>query len=545
MEDTNFFQDSTEIVRHFLQTVVAVDDNLHFDANPDEKVTGNLIEPDDDNGIGAQETDETISPINNAQHKLNYSQLSSQFAKQGIICSGLLIQNPTHQDAKNEIFQSSKNADVAILDWEMGDKGGLALSVINDLITFDKHENGRIRLIAIYTAENIDKIKHHICEDLKQHGYHAEVKDESIFITEQLFNSWKIVIVSKAHLYEHDLPNYLINSFTELTVGLLSNTALSAITEIRKATHHLIYQFHHSLDPAYLSHVFGLLSQKDMKSHAHETAFDYSAELLTEEIRSILQCSPRLRATLSEEKIKKWPLHINTDNNDEFFNILVNETSKKLGTELCIELLSTESNLKTVLKSVGYESDALKGMDRNPVVFSHSASEIEINERLCYIENVRNITDIESIYLKLGTIIREIETDKFFFCTQPLCDSIRLKKDTYFPLLEVLKAPDEKHFTHVIRVSGELTPLIIKAKPTKIRSAIFKINTIKKKVVPNKEGGRYILEAKSPFSNTDIKFEWICELKSTVSQSIINELAAQSARVGTDTFEYLRQKQRH
>ncbi|HGY7412124.1 TPA: hypothetical protein ACNTE8_005437, partial [Escherichia coli] len=68
--------------------------------------------------------------------------------------------------------------------------------------------------------------------------------------------------------YEKDLPNVLIKKFTNLTAGLLSNAALSCISEIREKTHGILTKYNNKLDTAYVSHILNLIKSKESRAYA-------------------------------------------------------------------------------------------------------------------------------------------------------------------------------------------------------------------------------------------------------------------------------------
>jgi hypothetical protein len=76
-----------------------------------------------------------------------------------------------------------------------------------------------------------------------------------------------------------------------------------------------------------------------------------------------------------------------------------------------------------------------------------------------------------------------------------------------------------------------------------IKSMPFLANEDKKTVL-SVINGNGVPEFLSGTSEEPVLYEWYGEFKSTISQAIVNGLAAQLARVGLDSFEWLRQKQK-
>ena len=272
-EGISFLNHSKKITEHFLQSVVAVDDNMEFRSRQLE-ISEDLVEPDEDDHFGSIEPkdDREKAPL---KHKLYYQDLSLEFAKRGIVCGGFSPTDDTHTSL-DAIVNTSKNADITILDWQMqiaGEDGKLAVDTIKKIAELDIKDGGRTRLICIYTAENADDVAQVLASSVEDLTPSKEKL--TISFNKTGLSHWKIEIVNKDK-QEVDLCEYLINSFTNLTAGLLSNAALSAIAAIRDNTHHLLHKFNKELDPAYLSHVLGLISSPDMREQANDVAFDLS-----------------------------------------------------------------------------------------------------------------------------------------------------------------------------------------------------------------------------------------------------------------------------
>jgi hypothetical protein len=404
-----------------------------------------------------------------------------------------------------------------------------------------------LRLIAIYTAENIPEVILALMNSLNT-NFSPRQEGETITFDDNKLAHWKITIVSKDTL-EDELVSKLISSFSHLTAGLLSNAALSAISDIRDKTHNILHRFNQSLDPAYLSHVLGLQSLPAMREQAHEVAFDYAVDLISEELKSELQTSSKVKASLSKETIECWPEHISPDAERNSFNL-------KIGTPNAVTfnsskmkklLIASSEDLERVLKD---EIQVPEIEGKKPAIqrFKNEAIQLTLNDNLtapllelCAIETSRR--DINTVgshipVLKQGAVLKNRESEEFFVCIQPLCDSVRLTGPTNFPLLKISKV--SKSFSHVLRNKNDHLKLNIRPAPKEIRTYNFDPDVEKRVVKAAKEGGEFLFKAKLEGSDKVITFEWCGEFKQAVSQAIIYGLAAQLSRVGLDTFEWLR-----
>jgi hypothetical protein len=546
--EKSFIDYSKEIAERFLQTVVAVDDSLSFSDDTDTDIE--IVEPDEDSGLGTGlDNPAVISP---QKHSLNYQALSLAFANKGIICSGLM---PTvdQQNSINMIFQSSKNADITILDWQMDGRnqhGTLATSAIKKLAANDIAEGGRLRVIAIYTGAAPATIAEALHDSLRT-DFEAQIDNTTIKLSKASLEHWQIIVINKNSKNEEQLTSNLIESFTELTAGLLSNAALATITDIREKTHNFLHKFNNKLDPAYLSHVLGLISSPDMREHAHEVAFDYAVELMSEELKSGIQISPRIKNSLTSEILLSWPGYVNKEQEDNFFNITVGDLEPvEFGTTRLREFIAatTEEELTaTLLKAptLGkpkritdrFEKLAIKLMIRGEDDIAHSElSAIECLRRDC--QSVGSHIPV----LKLGTILRCLDTEEYLICVQPVCDSVRISDITNFMFLAVDDVDSNKSFSHVLRVNeSKFTNLCVNPVASYIRNFKFEPDGSCRVIKADNHNKTYYFHDFPSYGDSRT-FKWLGELKQGVAQAISNTLGAKISRVGYDSFEWLRQK---
>ena len=549
MEPRNFLDISKQVVESFIQSVVAVDDRMQFDTRPILQVATELEEPDEEVfGVINDSTDSTALTVDQ-EHNLYYQDLSSAFANKGIVCSGFKPVGDS-ETTISSIVASSRNADVTILDWQMDDAqkaGTLATAAIREIIESDIKEGGRLRLITIYTADDLPTVLEALKNSLNERG--ALISEEHICFHDDILKFCKIDVISKENT-ELELTEQVVISFTHLTAGLLSNAALSAITDLRNRTHNILYKFNKNLDPAYLSHVLGLISSPDMREQAHEVAFDYAVELLSEEIKSELQTSKIVKTSLSRDTLSLWPEHVNHANSNEYFALKIGTSeSVKFGSERMSSLLTTSSEEQ--LLQVLNEGPAL-GLDENrpPIdVFKKENIELSVDNKaatthhleLSAIQCVRRDLKTNGSHtpvMKQGTIIKD--GSKFYVCIQPLCDSVRLNENTNFTFLRISKVRAGKPFSHVVRGNGGSEHLRLCIQPSSKRLNVFNFAPCGDTKVIKASLDQHKLIFNEVVSGRN--FEWCGEFKQAVAQEIVNSVSASLARVGFDSFEWLRMK---
>ncbi|EME9802095.1 hypothetical protein V1336_001900 [Vibrio alginolyticus] len=542
----SFKENSKKITQHFLQSVVAVDDHIRFESRPTE--IDELIEPEEsDFGTFDASAQQAGAPLS---HELYYQDLSHSFASKGVVCGGFSPQESDLDSSLEAVVNTSKNSDITILDWQMkiaGADGEFATNTIIELSNNDADEGGRTRLICIYTAEDTGAV----ANTLKQSLTHLtpSLKNTTMMFGSPNFTHWKIEVVNKGDIQEADLCDFLIDSFTELTAGLLSNATLSSIASIRDNTHNLLHKFNKELDTAYLSHVLGLISSPDMREQANEVAFDYAVDLISEELKSELQTSQIVKNSLSEDVLMSWPRSMSRRPKAKRFRIKMGEDKVEFN-HLTMEKLisaSKEEDLIAVL-----EGDlGIEGNDKASVIDIFNKALIQLNFDkydtkplldLCSLESTRrDIVNLKEHIpaLKQGTLIQN--NGKYYICIQPVCDTVRLAGGQSFTFIEASISSSD--FTHVMKSRQGHLKLKIKPSAKKIKTINFTANVETKTILSDiNENGVPCFYG--TLNEGQVTFEWCGEFKFAISQAIVNGLASQLARVGLDSFEWLRQKQK-
>ena len=554
---TSFFEESRSIAEAFIQTVVAVDDNICFGTSSNSLISSDLQVnvPDEDSGLGINSggIDDLNLTAPELSSDLNYQELSACFADKSILCSALKVYEGENGEQKTieATFNIAKKADITILDWQMesdsSDFGKIAKSSVTKLLEYDVERNGRLRLILIYTSETISTVLAQLCSALNNFGSSIKNDREVVFsgINLQLC---KIVVINKQENIE-SLVDKSIDEFALMTCGLLSNATLAAITEIRDKTHHHLYQFNRKLDAAYVSHVLGLISSPAMRENAHEVAFDYAIDLLAEELKSDLQVSTRVKKSLSKDILQIWPDFIQEKDPQTEFKFKIGDLP---------EVPVTLDRMKRIL-SVTEKVEFEKILEEEPqfpvaaelrsisktfsdkhIQFMFGQDSLNEHLQLSAIQCTRRSIDTLGTYiptLKQGVILKRRSNGKYYVCIQPLCDSVRLTCGTNFTFLRISKVQNTKPMTHVIHsLMSSYLSFDIQATSKNIFMAQFEPDLDEKIVKAERLNQNFI------FKSGEEVFEWQGEFKQPIFQSLVNDVSASLARIGFDSFEWLRQR---
>ncbi|MFB4357160.1 response regulator receiver domain [Pantoea sp. BS_4] len=563
-----FFESSKDIVKNFLNSVVAVDDGLFLGKSRNsphiqspvniESDSDSFDAPENDTGLGIYNGDFGFSEQDvsflEESHQLDYQSLSLAFAEHGINCCGFIPDALRFQSidiASTKIMECARRADITILDWSMdhdfnAEPGTLAKASIEKIINNDQEQSGRLRLIVIYTAEQdinaiASNIKNHL-HSSDSNGIKAKLKSNNITFKNSDLEFCQITVIKKDETIEQ-LKDSVIDLFTMLTIGLLSNATLSALGELRDKTHHILHTFNKNLDPAYVSHVLGLLSSPEVREKAHEVAFDYATEIISEEFKSTLQTSHKIKSNLSISKLKQWADKIAKTEPNNLIRINIAKNEINITSDRMKRLLeaSTEVGLQAILSEQPVICN-LKNFRNSLIQINLTGKNHFPHEHLSSIECKRR--DVLSLKLdnhaptiKQGTIVQK-GTD-YFICMQPLCDTVRIHEDRNFIFLKIIKVDSSSGFTHVIRDSKNgFLKFNIKPGSKNLQLFTFSPDTESNTIKAVIHRDKYKIKYKN--GNRESFLIWHGELKATVAQAIANKLAEQISRVGLDTNEWLR-----
>lgn len=510
-----FLEQSKQIANEFIQNIVFVDDKAYTD-------------------------DKTA----NAFSALD---ISMTFAKTGKICA---IYAPKSTSDINDYHKVLKKADVVILDWYLNiendrlqpldpnadadndePRGEFTLSLISELLG-----SKMLKLLIIYTGEtNLPEITDSIYQKLDKGIFEKGdccVKSPYAKIlvrakaqdTEKQF-AYNPQLKNKIVSYDN-LPKLIIDEFTDMTNGLLSNFALSSISTIRKNTSRMLSVFSPKLDPAYLGHKLLLGNPSDSKSLLTKLFGDAISELL--EATDIN----------TGDWINNW-----IEERIEDKDLVINKTTIPRTKDLLKKMLvSEQTDIKDKYKECsGRDMPSILRLKTAKLFECEGIDTEESNIDFAILTHHKNIfqPQIEAPILTLGTIIKDTKASKdpknkaplYYICIQQRCDTVRVKEEArrflFLPLIS----------------EGEQHPLIIQKGLTMFPvKTSFSLRTIKFSPLAGSTIIQAISKGEKYFfqSYHNEEYEWIVDLKEMHAQRIVNSYCAELSRVGLNESEWLR-----
>jgi len=531
-QDLEFFKTSKEIVENYLQSVVIIDDQFAIiNDNPVQlKTPKNKTRSTSEKGNEKTQRD----PINNTR-VVDVQEVVKGFAEKGIICSIYPFQGKDKIDEK--ITNLAIKSDVVIIDWSLlNDNGELCLELLKRIEDTTNSEIEQIKLIVIYTAEGNIGGKNGVSENILGHFTSNKIKkvdDDDLRLS---LGSTHIVILAKKGTkvpieYEDnvvsntELAEHVSREFTLMTMGIVSNTVIKALSQVRKNSFKLISKFSRDLDAPYLTHRSSIEHPEDAEG--------FLVQLIASEFLAILD-EGNISDTVKIEILDQWVIFQQACNNK--FKYIINDETKKVLSEINLHALFEQGIKETWGNlNIGKPNAAIKGSLLTNMLNNHSSSSEKPDEKFAIMTTTRTFYEEMKPRLISGTIIKDANK-KYWVCIQPLCDCGKIENKRAFPFLPLVSGNKEDGFDTILKDDKEILYFQSNKKPQDLKMITFEQKNDSKNMIYG-EGQK----GKFYFQDTDQKkYTWVGELKHKHALRISNVFAGNLSRVGVDESEWLR-----
>lgn len=459
--------------------------------------------------------------------------LADAFLDKKIVCGVLKpIATDGTKDVVSRAVKAAEVADIVILDWLLRPTdNSLALSILEEILQGDKKQNGRLRLIVVYTsAAPLDERREELKTFLEGKGFKCAAPDPEILIVANCRIRFVLKHDGKHGMPVQELPDLSIEEFAKHSNGLLSNFALLGIAALREATHHLLAVLDRRLDPAFVGHRMMIGDADD--AHA------FAMSLFMTQLKSVLSQPDRLGNSLGDEEIVAWF--------EDRFN--VDDVEKKL-----IDLKAPKNDLRNQIVAPGWKKKAtahysalfLPEAERLGAAIADVEARVsrDFSRLATYVREFEGPHPLPGGWLPrltLGSMVRlEGDTPKYLLCVQPACDTVRIDGSRFFPFIELEKSDDRVDYL-VVRGDAEPSVRGVNGRPGGRHYDEFKADDQKKCVLASQilDGTKttgFVFE-----STAGRNYTWLGDISSMKAQRVAVELAGALSRVGLDEFEWLR-----
>lgn len=530
--------------KRFLKTAIVIDDDIIAPTEPAE--IGDVEEPDflareeEPPPAAAGDVEEEVRAKEEGAKpeppsELQIKPLADAFLDNQIVC-GVLKPIPTDDDDKvvARAVRAAEVADIVIVDWYLrrGD-ATLALRILSETLKGDRSLKGRLRSILVYTSavplnERRDELEKHLkkqgieCTPVEGDDALIEAEDCRIRFVQKLDGELGSPVES--------LPKLAVEEFSRLSSGLLSNFALLGIGALRDATHHLLATFDRRLDPAFVGHRM-LLRDAD-------GARGLAMALFMLQIKGILSLPDHLGASLNNDELEAWF--------DDRFNFAEADARLK---DLGVERAALRRGL---LEGVG------KPKDLHPALFVPEAQRLasdakKIEEEFSkdfarlatYVREFKGFNPLPADWLPtltLGSVVKHTngEGTRYLMCVQPLCDTVRVEDERYFPFIELVNGKSDKNTENLaLQDEGKTIVVKVNSKAGARHYEKFKPDTVTQSVRAEAvvEGEKIVGYT---FTGGGRNYAWLGDVDAMKAQRIAVDLSGTLARVGIDEYEWLR-----
>jgi hypothetical protein len=536
-------------VKKFLKTAVVIDNQPYVkNTKPSTEPTPHLVQPTD-SGMGEESyklVAPPTSPVDRAgAHDLDIRRISDVFAESGVACAFVL---PDDDDTdldkiKSRVLLATKPADIVVIDWYLRPQdSSLTLQLLQEMAASDQAENGRMRLLCVYTGENLDT---GIYEDVKKYlrdgGLSLQDVPGADYCAKN--DNFLVILLNKSSVPAETLPLKLINLFSYLADGLVPAFALAAIGAIRRNTHHMLTRFGSNLDAAYISNRLITNPPGDVA--------ELMRDLLVSECDNALGLDSIADEYLEQSTISKWL------NNKDLKPLSFQVGQGEAKTTVSIDRSAIDGLLKYGISDHGFKID---DSNKKPFPEKHrskvshilsGSSELSHKSENAFARLVAfrreafgfpiPTADSWKPSLTTGTLLKYKDgaSTKYFMCFTPACDTLRLEKARPFVFVE---GEECKKPYDLVVTEEDGTPVGLnfdKSYP-KVSTFSFTPDNETQRVRGQLETGSTSTFTFQCIERPESKFIWLGEIRYGRAMSEMTSIANRWMRVGILDSEHLR-----
>ncbi|WP_434572999.1 hypothetical protein J3P88_28420 [Pseudomonas sp. Z3-6] len=534
-------------VMKFLKTAVVIDNQPYV-----KKRTSTPPVPAPaqvDSGMGDEVTTLTIPASATTQsagaHDLDIRKISDVFAESGVACAFVLPDDDDTnvEEIKRRILSATKPSDIVVIDWYLRPQdSSLTLQLLQEIAESDQTENGRMRLLCVYTGEGLDN---GIFNDVK--GYLSAggltLKDVPGIEFCAKNENFLVVLLNKSIVPAEILPLKLIKLFSCLADGLIPAFALAAIGAIRKNTHHMLTRFGRNLDPAYIANRLITNPPGDVA--------ELMRELLVSECDNALGLDSIADDFLEEKTISKW-----LDNKELkglSYDIGQGEGKKTIS----IDRAAVDGLLKFGIGDNDFKLDeqtTVSFPEKHRSKVSHLLSGTTQSSHESENEFARLVVFRREAFgfstplgdswkpsLTTGTLLRvkDGQQIKYLMCFTPACDTLRLDKARPFVFVEGEQS--KKPYSVVVtEEDGSTVGLHFDKNYPKVSTYSFPPDAKTQRVRGKKADTNPKAFIFKSLETPDFDFLWLGEIRYGRAMSEMTSIANRWMRVGILDSEHLR-----
>ena len=458
---------------------------------------------------------------------------------------------PTSLEDIEKCKQLVLKPDIVVLDWnikidqsflqedenqddETDDRGYYTLELLKSIVTDAAEE--KLKVVFIYTGEPglnsiISEISDTLGEKFQQNSEKFEVYSDNVHIIVRLKPDSKVFHAGFDEFkvpYEN-LPDLLIDSFSEYVCGLIPCFAMKCITSIRENAAKILRVYNKGMDAELLAHEVSIPNPDDTKSYIAKSFGSAITDLIMEDesINTDLWADLWIDCFIPQKPSKKNIAGKIVSVSKESANKLFH--NRKTKPNLSIRFKSAfgvsvekeeNNNVIDQLSRVFHQDDTI--IEQSRYEFASLLHRKGLFSRKFSIPT-----------LSLGSVV-EKEVGGYYLCIQQRCDSVRIpKKGRAFLFLPLTDNKNSSVICALALAPGKC--LYVPKQSYNLSIFTFAPGKNEDAIKATKENGGFFF-----ISSDNISFKWITELNEINAQRIVREYIGQLSRVGLDEAEWLR-----
>jgi hypothetical protein len=541
-----------EATRRFLKTAIVIDDEIIAENDTAITATEFAVHPDradrdappfaavtPDEAPAALEVSIQDGPIDagaveppaggGEDAEVQIKPLADAFLDRQIVC-GVLKPELADSDKKvvERAVRAAAVADIVIIDWFLRkNSDSLARAILETILKEDAAKNGRLRTVVVYTtATPLVERRDKLVEHLKKAGF--EVASPPTDDTLLTVDSCRIRFVQKRSLNVgtkvEDLPDVAIAEFARHSSGLLANFALLGVAALRDATHHVLANLTSKMDAAFVGH---RMLRRDFAG-----AQGFAMSLFMLQMKSVLSLPASLGNSLADDEVAAWL-------DDRFGYAEADAQLAAIGTNK--EKLRQSVLVGAPQSSVAHKALFLPETTSTPgdAAKVEKTASLEFSRFATFVREQDGFNAIPKDWmptLTLGTVVKLVDKQaRYFMCVQPVCDTVRIDEERYFPFIELTTTKVTNSSDNLaLRDGGKPILVSVSSRAGARHYAKFDPRGAFA-IVAEPIDGRFV------FSSTlEHRYWWLGDIEPMKAQRIAVDLSSTLARVGLEEYEWLR-----
>lgn len=515
-----------------------------------------------------EKEEQAVSKLSSSSHDLNLKVLTDSFASHGIICGTLIPDSSdfgpsTTGGPQSDLIDRAKKmaqaADILILDWFLKENNSeTTLEIIQTVLLSDQQQNGRTRLICIYTGEEgLEAIRQQVCDrfpessfNLEDSNYSIRLRNESTVIV--FFN--KDGVEGEFSVDESQLAARVILEFAQLIDGILPSFAASSIGAIRGNTHGILDVFRAELDPAYVGN-------RAISDPSEEVA-ELVRELLVSEFDNQIGLAACADKYLAVEAVSLWLQGPGRIRRNCQITVSVQgnpNTSKQVTIDQELISRAASGEIASLDNPFLLENEKVIIREKHRHLLTQSLCESIDSAEETEIKFARLAANKREVFgrrvpddgwrpsLTLGTILQTIRGPKkeFYLCLTRACDMVRINAAEKSVVLLRIEESTGRFNLVIPKSSIDTAKLLVPRQFADMRSISFKVNPQKRRILARKINRR---QRETSFyfavASGKVRYWYLGELRYVRVLRDVDLLTKKSTAIGIGESEWLRLRER-